>query len=309
MALFTKYEKLGIACLVSCASTTILSLNIDSDYSTMVLLHIGNGGQLGNNFISAIHLLANSINYGYDVRLYSLILYQDYLSPKNHEYIGLGSQLGKYPLMLSFTLKAINFYFSKIRFQCGIIQLLNDTYIQECKLPKSVNLASGSKVTVYSGWLFRDFQSLSRHKDLVRSLIKFQKLKPKINNGLFKIGVHVRRGDYCYWQNGRYFYEDSIYLRICRQMADYYKSLGYSLVFCPVSNELLDFPSDINGFPIDYSGTGTPEEDLLRLANCNTIIGPPSTFSRLSSFLGDTNIFCIERPDQNYDPQYEKPYA
>ncbi|MCM1141943.1 MAG: alpha-1,2-fucosyltransferase [Muribaculum sp.] len=107
------------------------------------------------------------------------------------------------------------------------------------------------------------------------------------------VGVHIRRGDYANWLNGKFYYSDEKYLsvieKICTKFP--YKKIGFYFA----SNEAIDKTNfrSIDYFQIDKA---TPAIDLYALSRCDYIIGPPSTFSNWAAFYGNHPIQFIENP-------------
>lgn len=109
------------------------------------------------------------------------------------------------------------------------------------------------------------------------------------------VGVHIRRGDYNKWREGKYFYSFEQYLSLCLLLKK--KFMGAKVTFFLSANEKIPESvfSIINSFSINQGG---PAYDLYGLSICDYIIGPPSSFSRFAAFLGDVNISFITNFDE-----------
>jgi hypothetical protein len=113
------------------------------------------------------------------------------------------------------------------------------------------------------------------------------------------VGVHIRRGDYATWNDGRFFYSLEEYhqfmLRIQQLYSD--KRVGFFIS----SNE--DFSLDIfqgckcRRFGKEPSGAIL---DLYTLSICDRIIGPFSSYSRWASFFGEVPLCFLESKDQQF---------
>lgn len=113
----------------------------------------------------------------------------------------------------------------------------------------------------------------------------------------FVVGVHIRRGDYATWNDGRFFYELEDYHQFMLRIQKLYKDRRIS--FFISSNE--DFSLDIftgcecRRFGKEPSGAIL---DLYTLSVCNRIIGPFSSYSRWASFIGEVPLCFLETKDQ-----------
>lgn len=99
------------------------------------------------------------------------------------------------------------------------------------------------------------------------------------------VGVHIRRGDYRTFHNGKYYYDDDTYARF---MLSFSKSFERPVAFCVCSNEQIRseaFGELIrnNVFVMDDNSM---YEDLALLSLCDYVMGPPSTFSWCAAYWG-----------------------
>ena len=133
-----------------------------------------------------------------------------------------------------------NFNFTKAYFYNFIFKTINSIY----KIAKKVKLShlfgiidfensydyeTNSKLLkkkrniFVKGWNFRDFKNVLKYKEYFRE--QFTPLTPLkqelvkiMESDKIKIGVHIRRGDYREWQNGKYYYSDSEYIDIIKKL-------------------------------------------------------------------------------------------
>jgi hypothetical protein len=108
-----------------------------------------------------------------------------------------------------------------------------------------------------------------------------------------RIGVHVRRGDYATYQGGRYFFGNEVYVR---RMHEIQRQLGGRTQFVICSDEEFDF-SLCTGLDV-LRGPCHELLDLLILANCRFIVGPPSTYTAWASWYGRVPrwIMTVDEP-------------
>ena len=113
------------------------------------------------------------------------------------------------------------------------------------------------------------------------------------------VGVHIRRGDYKEWNNGRFFYSFDEYYTFMKRIEKYYSDK--KVAFFISSNETIDkeqFPSI--KWEMHPKGASVIL-DLHTLSLCDVIIGPFSTFSRWASFIGEKPICYLETKDQDFN--------
>ncbi len=182
------------------------------------------------------------------------------------------------------------------------LSLFNKIFIINCridyehKLLKKLEKAD-SPILITTDWTMRAKDLVAKHQEYIRKLFSEYSILP--SNGEFakSIGVHVRRGDYKDWQNGKYFYEISRYYNEMVAMA---KNFGPSISFHVFSNENIRF-NNTEGLNIIYE-KGSFQGDHLKMQAMDLLVGPPSTFSGTASFLANKPLFVI-LPDkiQKYD--------
>jgi len=138
---------------------------------------------------------------------------------------------------------------------------------------------------------------LEGKKGFARSRVHFNQEDMDSINTLFGtrkiLGVHVRRGDYVTWRNGRYYYD------LCQ-----YNRLIKSALSCDQFDGVFISSNDIEARAFFknqgyYTGTlNSVGEDLFGLSSCAAIIGPPSSFSMFASFYSETPLQWIFEGDQ-----------
>jgi hypothetical protein len=113
------------------------------------------------------------------------------------------------------------------------------------------------------------------------------------------VGVHIRRGDYATWNDGRFFYELEDYHQFMLRIQQLYKDQRVS--FFISSNEA--FSLDIfKGCTCERFGKEPSGAilDLYTLSCCDRIIGPFSSYSRWASFIGEVPLCFLETRDQGF---------
>jgi hypothetical protein len=163
-------------------------------------------------------------------------------------------------------------------------------------------LRSPRQVIVISGYEFRAFRCRARHRDLIRTVFTpIASHQVAISECIAKarkncdvlVGVHVRRGDYRTFKGGRYYYDDDTYRRILFHLREQLADLRANFLIC--SNDTINASMHQN-LTVTY-GPGHPVQDLYCLAECDYIVGPPSSFSAWAAFYGDKPIRWINFAD------------
>jgi len=123
-------------------------------------------------------------------------------------------------------------------------------------------------------------------------------VEPARRRGRFLVGVHVRQADYATFKGGRYFYTHEQYRKLMAQTEAAFGSENVSFL---VSSDAPP-PETFAGLDVIY-GNGHELEDLYALAECDRIVGPPSTYSKWASFYGQAPRCEILHPEQPIGPE------
>lgn len=108
------------------------------------------------------------------------------------------------------------------------------------------------------------------------------------------VGVHLRRGDYKTYLDGKYYYDTSVYIDYMRQMTHLLSEQGKQVRFLLCSNERLD-DALFSDFSIIKQQGSDMMVDLYGLSRCNYIMGPPSTYSQWASFYGKKPLKVLDK--------------
>ena len=104
------------------------------------------------------------------------------------------------------------------------------------------------------------------------------------SNSLKKVGLHIRRGDYEFWEQGKHFYSDDYWINVLKD----FNLNEYSIwIF---SNELSEeFKERLvaEGAHISF---GNANEDFIRLMCMDIIVGPPSTYSKMAYDIANNTL-------------------
>lgn len=104
------------------------------------------------------------------------------------------------------------------------------------------------------------------------------------------VGIHIRKGDYKEWQDGKYYYEDDTYESLLTQM-EHLLAPRKIKFFIATNGKVSDvITSKHEVFRIN---NGNMAHDLYGLSKCDYIMGPPSTFSKWAALVGNVPLYHI----------------
>lgn len=152
-----------------------------------------------------------------------------------------------------------------------------------------------------SGWQFRDSESFSEHAELLRRLFTpsgrhraaADRVVLAARRGDVLVGVHIRHQDYATYAGGRHFHPLDAYARMMDRLGALFDGRDVRLLVC--SDDPAN-PAALAGGQVT-PGPGHLVEDLYALAQCDYIVGPPSTYSAWASFYGKVPLLHFEDPD------------
>ena len=169
-----------------------------------------------------------------------------------------------------------------------------DKFVAQLSINKFI-LCRGWVYTNKNRWLYREKVSnyFRLKPDLGSPVEAFY--KQHLSNTEIILGVHIRRGDYETFLDGKYFYDFKtykLYLTKLLSLIDSQKTI--KILFS--SNEVIP-ESFLKSFRNYVIAPGNQIIDLYLLSRCTHIIGPPSTYSMWASFIGMVPLFKIESKD------------
>lgn len=273
-----------------------------------MLISFGNSGQFGNGYFISAHRIAHALEYGYEARIHDLGNYLDQLNTtKPHPLIRLAG--GPAMLISKVIYRGLQAVTQSPRISFGNVEIIRDTQGAFPLRREELATLAASRTVVHRGWCYRDAELLIKHADSVRRILSLRDDLVNTSQSAdimrraqasFWIGVHVRRGDYKSWHNGKFYFEDETYLDLASQAARHFSRHGRSVGIIGFSNEALNWPDEIDGSPV-LTPRGSWWEDYLAMSLCDLIIGPPSTFSGAASFAGDVPWYQIKDSHVEFD--------
>jgi hypothetical protein len=253
-------------------------------------------GRLGNRLQTAAYALAFSEEFNVKVKLLCLRGYEDLISETRT------NRLGRIVRRIEYAIYALVADSRHLRKMLGCTMIYST---KENPVILSSERISGlilsSRILIIRGYYIYTHPSiLLKHAERVR-----KRLAPVVDQSEFTfisqerakensliVGVHIRRGDYREYRGGEYFFPISMYENLARSLT--INSPGRRFVFLACSDERIgdDAFSGMNWI----RGPGTTLGDFHALALCDLVMGPVSTFNRLSAFLGGIPRFEIQEP-------------
>jgi hypothetical protein len=157
-------------------------------------------------------------------------------------------------------------------------------------------------VFLVNAWIYRaNNLAFLKESDFIRSIIIPEsdiktKAEEQINElrKQFKIvvAVHIRRGDYLQFLDGKYYYEDDVYKDKMLQIASLF--MPNEIVFSIFSNEKIN-TDNFCGLNVSFVNGNTAIGDMWAISICDYVIGPLSTFSMWASFWKKVPLLFIEK--------------
>ncbi len=152
-----------------------------------------------------------------------------------------------------------------------------------------------------NGWDFRKYKLSTKHHKVLKTLYSFDKryfsrksiklLKFLINkkkDGKFIIGIHIRRGDYNQWNEGKYYFDDDFYKDVINKLKKNLINENKDPFVVVVSDEKI-----ISDIGANFYSEGSWKQDQITLQSCDLIVGPPSTFTMWASYISQVPLIKL----------------
>jgi hypothetical protein len=161
-----------------------------------------------------------------------------------------------------------------------------------------INLAKRTKYLFMQGWKIRDSKAVEKHSDFIKEFFTpIPEHKNKVSELIslitkqcqILIGIHIRQGDYKKFEKGKFYFSTTEYLTIIEYVVSLFPNKTVAFLIC--SNEKQDTRLFKN--LKTFFGTNQFIEDVYSLAECNYIIGPPSTYTMWASFYGKKPLYMM----------------
>lgn len=237
-------------------------------------------GNVSNNLFQHIHF--NSFCRDNNIEFINLT--NSYLRPENQN-------ISFYTQLLYKCRKALT--------SLGVIKLID--FNDKTNIVDSEKLMQTNSTIFCTGWNYRNFGLVKKDRQYYSNIYTKNintTISSLIDNNQKNIAIHIRRGDYKEWENGKYFYDDTVYLNAIHKIK--------SLVNTPVKIFIFTNDNDLNSKLYEssansiYISKNDVKSDHYLMSKCDYIIGPPSSFSMWASYIGNTPFYHIRDKNKNF---------
>jgi len=165
------------------------------------------------------------------------------------------------------------------------------------------------KHIVVNGWNVRFYELFLKYRQEICELFKideqytspiWQQMQQVTGDNVIRLGVHIRRGDYVQWADGRYFYDNEVYARHINRFAKIHEGKTVHVYLATNDQEVSEslFQKLCPTTIVHYFHGNSPQ-DLFMLSECDYLIGPPSTFSLVAAMYRDIPLYRMDTADAN----------
>lgn len=159
--------------------------------------------------------------------------------------------------------------------------------------------------TRYLAQTKKQLQHIFRPKDEITAKAE-NLIKELRKNSDIIVGVHIRRGDYATWNDGKFFYSLDQYHQFMLRIKETHKDRRVAFFISSNENFSTNIFKDCTCMRFDKEPSGAIL-DLYTLSICDLIIGPFSSYSRWASFIGEVPLCFIETKEQDFkDENFSK---
>ncbi|MBP5713260.1 MAG: alpha-1,2-fucosyltransferase [Prevotella sp.] len=118
-------------------------------------------------------------------------------------------------------------------------------------------------------------------------------------SSIIRLGVHIRRGDYAAWQDGKFYFDDEVYVNHINRFAAMHQAEDIH-VYLSTNDPAVTEETYQRLCPTVHIHHlhGNAPEDLFMLSECDFLIGPPSTFSLVAAMYRDIPLYRMDSGDE-----------
>lgn len=185
----------------------------------------------------------------------------------------------------------------------GLIATVDFNDDREESIQKKADFMAKHQFVLAKGWCIRFYDLFIKYKHEIIDLFTFDKailakvqtFMGKKGDNELRLGIHIRRGDYKTWHNGKYYYEDDVYQDYILQFQKLFPEKAITVYICSNDPDLdkASYQDKLQNINVIFP-QGGQEDDLCLLSECDYLIGAPSTFSLVASMYHDTPLCWME---------------
>lgn len=159
---------------------------------------------------------------------------------------------------------------------------------------------------IVEGWHVRFYDLFLKYKQDILRLFAFddgiesdtlRKMTCASPMPSIALGLHIRRGDYSTFYNGRFFYTDEQYALFAERFAKLFSGKAVTVYICgndPGLNQEW-FRKRLPSLKVVFPA-GNQVEDLCLFSHCDYLIGPPSTYTLVAALYRDLPLYWVKDP-------------
>ena len=161
---------------------------------------------------------------------------------------------------------------------------------------------------VVSGWNVRFYDHFLKYRDEICDLFRIDRQYTlPVDQAMsvceagatgLRLGVHIRRGDYARWQDGRYCFDDDTYAGHINRFAALHQGETIHVYLSTNDPEVREEAYQALCPEVRiHLLQGSAPSDLYMLSVCDYVMGPPSTFSLVAAMYRDLPLYRIDTSD------------
>jgi hypothetical protein len=266
-------------------------------------------GRLANRLVLFAHFIGAAVEHGFTVLNPAFVAQAGYFPSTSKTLLCRYPPGGGVPALPGsryFVYYAFEYYAGVLGWlqgrghDVGLIRLRRDQHL-DLNSQAFLNALEAHRVVLVQDWFFRNGLNCERHRDAICSYFTPWEthlaavravVDPVRRRDRLLVGVHVRRTDYQWFKDGRFFYSHAQYRSLMESVQHIYPDREVTFLVC--SDEPV--PQDeFAGLDV-VRGPGQELEDLYALAGCDLILGPPSTYTLWASYYGEVPRYSISDP-------------
>ena len=249
------------------------------------MIYVHDRGRMANNILQYGHLYAWGREHGREtmsMRFAYKYQYFHICNTKHHNFA--------------------TYVFAKYAAKWGLIPMV--TFSEDkAQNRRNEDIMLQKRMLVVTGWEAHWYDLFLKYKSEILALFAFrpeieEKVVEVMNHEDMILGVHIRRGDYATFYDGKFFFSDEQYVGVIRRFLALHPDRQVRVFICGNDPKLdkdyyrQELPSCEVVFP-----DGNPGEDLCLLSHCDYLIGAPSTFSLVAAMYHDRPLYWMMDAD------------